>query len=172
MNFSHCEAGSASLTDLSLEVPGDLVAPLARGLVSELAYASGEMAQLAGLHGARLGKGIFAEPLASFQAACRLLDSVGWSECARRAAVEIDMSLAPMMVLRALQGEHKNLIERLREIPESEGLLVRNATQARAEAVKALIETAERQLRRVGINIKPHDGSTEAEWIDPDEREA
>lgn len=158
-------AGRRAGTRVEVEVPGELVRYLVRGLVQELASVSQEIAELAEQHGARLGRKLYAEPLADFHAALMLLDGVEWSERTRRAPVAVDLSLAPAVVLRALESQRERLAERLREIPPAEGPLVRDSTLARAEAITALMQLAERRLRTIGISPSPP--AAETDWIEP-----
>lgn len=153
---------------VEVEVPGELVRYLVLGLVGELASVSLEIGELAVQHGAALGRTLYAESLADLRAVVMLLDRLGWSERARRGAVAVDVSLAPAVVLRALEGQRERLAERLQEIPASEGPLVRDATLARAEAITALIELAERRLRMIGVSPGSAVGE-EPDWIEPGE---
>src|SRR5271170_2972520 len=106
-------------TDAMLAVPSDIVPYLRRGLFGEWGFAAEDISNRALQFGSGASSNFYREPLEAFDAGRALIDEIGWRNKRSQTDVEINLSLHPQLVLRALRKEHLVLTDQLAEMPRT-----------------------------------------------------
>jgi hypothetical protein len=133
--------------DTTLTVPASLVRHLRRGLYEEWGSTAEEISDLALRRGSKVPKRFYDRLRVDFNAGCAYLDTVGWKNSKSEGDVEINLSLRPTFILKALRCEHVALVDQLREIPLDKNN--HKTFSARIDALEDFIKGVERQVRRL-----------------------
>jgi hypothetical protein len=128
-----------------LVVPAGFVRYLRHGLFSEWGFVAEDISTLASACGSKATKRQFDELRQAFDAGCAYLDTIGWCDVSSQGDVEIDLGLRPMMVIKALEGEHESLADHLTEIPMDK--VNHDAVSARVEELREFVKTARKHAR-------------------------
>ncbi|HEY3828246.1 MAG TPA: hypothetical protein VGL57_03510 [Solirubrobacteraceae bacterium] len=121
-----------------LTVPATHVADLRSGLFGEWGFAAESLSNLALTFSGHGPERVYEVPLRAFDAVRALLNTIGWRVQPVEADVEIDLSLHPSVVLRALRSEQEALVDRLQEVAGTP--IPEDAHQAMQAHVKELRE--------------------------------
>jgi hypothetical protein len=157
---------SKPITQAMLTVPANLVPCLRSGVFGEWGFAAEDIADRALQFGSDASDDAYRVPLKAFDAGRALLDAVGWRAEGSQADVEIDLSLYPQLVLKALTSEQLALSDRLTELPPTGSKDARDVVIARSEALNAFLKLVKLQVRRLGRHCANHSSSIPS-VIDP-----
>jgi hypothetical protein len=138
----------------TLTVPAGLVADLRTGLYCEWGCAAEHLGNLALAFEARGPVNVFDKSLKAFDAARSLLDTVGWRTQPVEQAVEIDLELHPLVVLKALRTAQDALADHLGEIPGATvPAEVQYAMILRADALGDFAAAVVAQVQELGYEV-------------------
>jgi hypothetical protein len=139
-------------TDAMLTVSSDMVPYLRRGLFGEWGFAAEDISNRALQFGSDTSRNFYREPLEAFDAGRALIDEVGWRDNKKsQADIEVNLSLGPQLVLRALIKEHLVLTDQAAEMPRTASKQARDSISARIEALGEFVERVKAQARRLGL---------------------
>jgi hypothetical protein len=143
-----------------LAVPAALVADVRSGLFGEWGFAAEDLTNLALAFGARGSVDVYQDALKAFDAARDFLDIVGWQVKPKEQAVEIDLELHPLVVLKALHTSQDALTDRLGEVS---GTVVPAEVQhemiLRADTLGDFAAAVDAQVRKLGYKVPEDVGS-------------
>lgn len=129
----------------TLTVPSCFVPYLRSGLIGEWGFVAEDASRRALRFGVDASEELYRESREAFYASCELLDVIGWRNTSPQTDIDIDLTLHPTLVVKALRGTHGVLVDQLEEIPSNEN---RNAALTRVKALGDFVKVVERQVRR------------------------
>jgi hypothetical protein len=138
--------------DAMLTVPSEIAPYLRRGLFGEWGFAAENISNMALQFGSGASSNAYRIPLEAFDAGRALIDEIGWRDTKRsQTDVEINLSLHPKLVLRALRKEHLILTDQLAEMPRTASKQARDSLSARIETLGEFVKRVNAHARRLGL---------------------